>query len=45
MKKILCPLAILAVIGAAAWWLWDRVIWGSSRWSHLGGGIDHDNSS
>ena len=27
MKKILCPLAILAVIGAAAWWLWDRVIW------------------
>jgi hypothetical protein len=29
MKKVLCPLAILAVIGAAAWWLWDRVIWGS----------------
>ena len=27
MKKLLCPLAILAVIGAAAWWLWDRVIW------------------
>lgn len=28
MKKVLCPLAILAVIGAGAWWLWDRVIWG-----------------
>lgn len=29
MKKVLYPLAILAVIGAAAWWLWDRVIWGN----------------
>lgn len=29
MKKVLFPLAILAVIGAAAWWLWDRVIWDS----------------
>ena len=27
MKKVLCPLAILTAIGAAAWWLWDRVIW------------------
>ena len=29
MKKVLCTLVILAVIGAAAWCLWDRVIWGS----------------
>ena len=28
MKKVLCPLVILAVIGATVWWLWDRVIWG-----------------
>lgn len=27
MKKVLCPLAILTAIGAAAWCLWDRVIW------------------
>ena len=27
MKKVLCPLAILTAIAAAAWCLWDRVIW------------------
>ena len=29
MKKVLCPLAILTAIAAAAWCLWDRVIWSS----------------
>lgn len=30
MKKVLCPLAILAIIGVAAWWLWNYVIWGEN---------------
>ena len=34
MKKVLCPLAILAVIGAAAWWLWKETadaLWSSRK--------------